>query len=71
MLHLFFPALLVGSAKRGIITMPIRASIQFFWNIAITAMTSVITLEIMLVKVLVTTLSTPPMSLVILVMMSP
>ena len=51
--------------------MPTRARIQFFWNIAIMAMISVIEFERILLKVLVTTAFTPSMSLVILVMISP
>ena len=51
--------------------MPTSARIQFFWNIAIMAMISVMELERMLLKVLVITDFTPSMSLVILVMISP
>ena len=65
------PAFLVGTVKIGTITMPTRARIQFFWNIAIMAIMSVMEFDSMLLKVFVTTAFTPSISLVILVMMSP
>ena len=65
------PALRVGSVNSGTTTMPISARIQFFWNIAMIAIISVITLDRMLVKVLVITCCTPSMSLVMRVMISP
>ena len=71
MVHLVFPALLVGKTKRGITAIPRSASIQFFWNMAASANTRVIVLERMLLKVLVITDSTPPISEVILVIISP
>ena len=57
--------------KSGTIMMPTRARIQFFWNIATSAIISVIELERMLLNVLVIIVLTPSMSLVILVMISP
>ena len=69
--HLCLPAFLVGTVKIGTITMPTSAKIQFFWNIAIMAIMSVMEFDSMLLKVFVTTAFTPSMSLVILVMMSP
>ena len=61
----------VGRVNSGTTAMPTSARIQFFWNMAITATTRVMVLDRMLVKVPVTTLSTPEISLVIRVMISP
>ena len=69
--HLCLPAFLVGTVKIGTMIIPTSAKIQFFWNIAIIAITSVIELDKILLKVFVTTALTPSMSLVILVMISP
>ena len=69
--HLCLPAFRVGKVKSGTITIPTSARIQFFWNIAIMAITSVIEFDKMLEKVFVMTALTPSISLVILVMMSP
>ena len=69
--HRRLPAIRVGRVNSGTTAMPIRASSQFFWNMAITATIRVMVLDKMLVNVFVTTLSTPLTSLVIRVMMSP
>ena len=66
-----FPALLVGMMKRGIISTPSVASIQFFWYIASRATMRVMVLDRMLASVPLTTCCTPEMSLVMRVMMSP
>ena len=71
MVQRVFPAFLVGSTNKGITAIPKSASIQFFWNMAASANTRVMVLERMLLKVLVMTDSTPLISEVILVMISP
>ena len=69
--HLVFPAHLVGIVKRGITKTPTVAKIQFSLNMIIIATTKVIEFDKIEVKVLVTTLSTPEISLVIRVIISP
>ena len=57
--------------KSGMTQMPSTARIQFFWNIITRATTSVIEFDRMFRNVFVITDSTPEMSLVIRVMISP
>ena len=69
--HLVFPARRVGITKRGMISTPTVARIQFSRYMTTTATVSVMTLERMLVIVFVIVRCTPSISLVMRVMMSP